>query len=73
MFRMWDVRHVGCSGCGMLGMFGMWDVDLQNAHMFCRSSEKMPKSFTIVSNIVVTTRVTINESGAKFFIRISLK
>ena len=74
MFRMWDVRHVGCSGCSGCGMFAwMWDVDLQNAYMFCRSSEKMPKSFTIVSNIVVTTRVTINESGAKFFIRISLK
>ena len=42
---MWDVRDVGCSGCGMLGMWdvgdvgcwgcgmfaGMWDVDLQNA------------------------------------------
>ena len=23
MFGMWDVRDVGCSGCGM---FGMWDV-----------------------------------------------
>ena len=36
---MWDVRDVGCSGCGMFGMWdvgcgmfaGMWDVDLQNA------------------------------------------
>ena len=39
MFRMWDVRDVGCLGCGMsgmrdvrdvgcsgCGMFGMWDV-----------------------------------------------
>ena len=39
---MWDVRDVGCSGCGMLemwdvgcGMFaGMRDVDLQNASNF---------------------------------------
>ena len=45
MFKMWDVRDVGCSGCWMLGMWdvrdvgclgcgmfaGMWDVDLQNA------------------------------------------
>ena len=36
--RMWDVRDVGCSGCGMFRMWdvrdvgcGMWDVDLQNA------------------------------------------
>ena len=39
MLRMWDVRDVGCSGCGVFGMwdvrdvgclgcgmFGMWDV-----------------------------------------------
>ena len=24
MFGMWNVRDVGCSGCGM---FGMWDVE----------------------------------------------
>ena len=38
---MWDVRDVGCSGCGMFeiwdvgcGMIArMWDVDLQNALM----------------------------------------
>ena len=24
IFGMWDVRDVGCSGCGM---FGMWDVE----------------------------------------------
>ena len=23
MFGMWDVRDVGCAGCGI---FGMWDV-----------------------------------------------
>ena len=23
---MWDVEDMGCSGCGMLGMLGMWDV-----------------------------------------------
>ena len=22
---MWDVEDMGCSGCGMLGMLGMWD------------------------------------------------
>ena len=39
---MWDVRDVGCVGCGMFGMWdvgcgmfaGMWDVDLQNAEHF---------------------------------------
>ena len=29
MFGMWDVRNVGCSGCGMFA--GIQDVDLQNA------------------------------------------
>ena len=43
MFDMWNVRDVGCWGCGMLrmwdvqyvgcGMFiGMWDVDLENVN-----------------------------------------
>ena len=37
MVGMWDVRDMGCSGCGMLGMWdvrdvrcsgcGMWDVE----------------------------------------------
>ena len=39
MLGVWDVRDVGCWGCGMFGMWGvgrgmfagMWDVDLQNA------------------------------------------
>ena len=30
MFEMWDVRDVGCSGCGMF--VGTWDVDFQNAY-----------------------------------------
>ena len=35
--------------------------------MFCNSSEKMAVSFTIISNVAVTTRVSINKKGADLF------
>ena len=33
---------------------------VRNSHMFCCSGKKMLVSFTIISNVAVTTRVTIN-------------
>ena len=49
---MWDVRDVGCWGCGMFGMWNvrdvgcgvfarMWDVDLQNAIKESQVSKRM--------------------------------
>ena len=26
MLRIWDVGDVGCRGCGLLGMWDVWDV-----------------------------------------------
>ena len=34
MFGMWDVRDVGCSGCGMLGMWDVWDVGRSGCGMW---------------------------------------
>ena len=34
MFGMWDVRDVGCSGCGMLGMWDVEDVGRWGCGMF---------------------------------------
>ena len=31
---MWDVRDVGCSGCGMFGMWDVWDVGCLGCGMF---------------------------------------
>ena len=31
---MWDVRDVGCSGCGMLGMWDVRDVGCSGCGMF---------------------------------------
>ena len=31
---MWDVRNVGCSGCGMLGMWDVRDVGCWGCGMF---------------------------------------
>ena len=31
---MWDVRDVGCSGCGMLGMWDVGDVGCSGCGMF---------------------------------------
>ena len=35
--------------------------------MFCSSSEKMALSFTIISNVAVTTHISINKKGADLF------
>ena len=37
--------------------------------MFRSSSEEMAVSFTIISNIAVTTRVSINKKGVDLFIK----
>ena len=37
--------------------------------MFRSSSEKMAVSFTVISNVVVTTSVSINKKGADLFIK----
>ena len=37
--------------------------------MFRSSSEEIAVIFTIISNIAVTTRVSINEKGADIFIK----
>ena len=34
MLEMWDVRDVGCSGCGMFGMWDVWDVGCSGCGMF---------------------------------------
>ena len=34
MFGMWDVRDVGCLGCGMLGMCDVRDVGCSGCGMF---------------------------------------
>ena len=31
---MWDVRDVGCLGCGMFGMCDVWDVRCWGCGMF---------------------------------------
>ena len=37
--------------------------------MFRSTNEKMAVSFTIINNVVVTARVSINKKGADFFIK----
>ena len=34
MFGMWDVRYVGCLGCGMLRMWDVWDVECSRCGVF---------------------------------------
>ena len=34
MFGMWDIRDVGCSGCGMLGMWNVRDAECSGCGMF---------------------------------------
>ena len=34
MFGMWDVRDVGCAGCGMCGMWDVRDVGCARCGMF---------------------------------------
>ena len=41
--------------------------------MFRSSSEKMAVSFTIISSVAVTTRVSINKKGADLFIKAIFK
>ena len=41
--------------------------------MFCSSSKKMMVSLTIISNVAVTTGVSINKKGADLFIKGSFK
>ena len=66
MFGMWDVRDVGCSGCGMRGMWdvpdvgcGMWDVDLQNAN-----------SCEILVYKIQTSKVTKTVSSLTFLVHV---
>ena len=40
-----------------------------SSHVFSRSGIKMAEGFPIVSNLAVTTRITINYSRAIFFLK----
>ena len=31
---MWDVQHMGCLGCGLLGMRDIWEVECLGCGMF---------------------------------------
>ena len=54
MFGMWNVRDVGCSGCGM---FGMWDVPDVGCGMWdvdLQNAEKLANIFNKVVHLVCT-------------------
>ena len=59
--------------CRLLNLFKEVSCKIVDSHLFSSSGIKMTKGFSVISNLSVTTRVTINYSKAVFFSSESLK
>ena len=58
--------------CRLFNVFEAFSCKIGDPHVFSRSSIKVAECFPLISNLVVTTRITINYSRENFFLKWSL-
>ena len=57
----------------MFNVFEAFSCKIGDPHVFSRSGGKVLEGFPIISNLAVTTHLTINYSRADFFLKWVLK
>ena len=53
--------------CRLFNVFKAFSCKIRDPHVFSRSGTKVAEGFPIISNLAVTTRITINYSRVDFF------
>ena len=59
--------------CRLFNVFKAFSCKIGDSHVFSCSGIKVSEGFPIISNLAVTTRITINYSRADFFLKWILK
>ena len=55
--------------CGLFNVFEMFSFKIQVPHVFSHSGIKVFAGFSVITNLAVTTHVTINHSKLTFFLK----